>query len=164
MTSLLDVRHLTVGFPGIDEDEIPVDDIGFHLDAGEMLALVGESGCGKSLTALALLQLLPPAGRIAPGGTAEFDGRNLLALNEAELRSVRGGQISMVFQDPMTSLNPVYTAGSQIIEAIRAHRKIPKAEARERALALLEEVSIPDPQIRIDQYPHELSGGMRQRS
>ncbi len=163
MTHALDVHRLTVAFPGPTDDLVPVDGIEFHIDEGEMLALVGESGCGKSLTALALLRLLPKTARVDPDGTAWFEDRNLLALNEEELRSIRGARISMVFQDPMTSLNPVYTAGRQITEAIRAHRKVTAAEARDRALALLEEVSIPDPRAVLGQYPHELSGGMRQR-
>jgi len=163
MTTLLDVRRLTVNFFSEAGTVTPVDDVSFQLAKGETLALVGESGCGKSLTALSILQLLPRAASIGPGSTIELDGRDLVPLDEAALRAVRGARIAMIFQDPMTSLDPVYTAGSQITEAIRAHRNVGKRQARERALELLEEVGIPDPLSRFDQYPHELSGGMRQR-
>ena len=163
MTTLLDVRHLTVNFFGDTGTATPVDSVSFQLVKGETLALVGESGCGKSLTALSILQLLPRAASIGPGSTIELDGEDLVPLDDAALRSVRGARIAMIFQDPMTSLNPVYTAGSQITEAIRAHCAVTRSQARERALQLLEEVGIPDPRSRFDQYPHELSGGMRQR-
>ncbi len=163
MTSLLDVRRLTVNFFSEAGTVTPVDEVSFQLAKGETLALVGESGCGKSLTALSILQLLPRAASIGPGSTIELDGEDLVPMDEAALRAVRGGRIAMIFQDPMTSLDPVYTAGSQITEAIRAHRDVGKRQARERALQLLEEVGIPDPLSRFDQYPHELSGGMRQR-
>ncbi len=163
MTTLLDVRRLTVNFFNEAGTVTPVDDVSFQLAKGETLALVGESGCGKSLTALSILQLLPRAASIGSGSTIELDGQDLVPLDEAALRAVRGARIAMIFQDPMTSLNPVYTAGSQITEAIRAHRAVGKRQARERALHLLEEVGIPDPVSRFDQYPHELSGGMRQR-
>ncbi len=163
MTTLLDVRRLTVNFFSEAGTVTPVDDVSFQLAKGETLALVGESGCGKSLTALSILQLLPRAASIGPGSTIELDGQDLVSLDEAALRAVRGARIAMIFQDPMTSLDPVYTAGSQITEAIRAHRDVGKRQARERALQLLEEVGIPDPLSRFDQYPHELSGGMRQR-
>ncbi len=163
MTTLLDVRRLTVNFFSEAGTVTPVDDVSFQLAKGETLALVGESGCGKSLTALSILQLLPRAASIGPGSTIELDGQDLVSLDEAALRAVRGARIAMIFQDPMTSLDPVYTAGSQITEAIRAHRNVGKRQARERALQLLEEVGIPDPLSRFDQYPHELSGGMRQR-
>ncbi|MCZ6756137.1 MAG: ABC transporter ATP-binding protein [Gemmatimonadetes bacterium] len=163
MTTLLDVRRLTVNFFSEAGTVTPVDDVSFQLARGETLALVGESGCGKSLTALSILQLLPRAASIGPGSTIELDGQDLVPLDEAALRAVRGARIAMIFQDPMTSLDPVYTAGSQITEAIRAHRDVGKRQARERALELLEEVGIPDPLSRFDQYPHELSGGMRQR-
>ncbi len=163
MTTLLDVRRLTVNFFSEAGTVTPVDDVSFQLAKGETLALVGESGCGKSLTALSILQLLPRAASIGPGSTIELDGQDLVPLDEAALRAVRGARIAMIFQDPMTSLDPVYTAGSQITEAIRAHRNVGKRQARERALELLEEVGIPDPLSRFDQYPHELSGGMRQR-
>ncbi len=163
MTTLLDVRRLTVNFFHEGGTVTPVDDVSFQLAKGETLALVGESGCGKSLTALSILQLLPRAASIGPGSAIELDGEDLVPLQEAALRAVRGARIAMIFQDPMTSLNPVYTAGSQITEAIRAHGTVGKRQARDRAFQLLEEVGIPDPLARFDQYPHELSGGMRQR-
>jgi oligopeptide/dipeptide ABC transporter ATP-binding protein len=130
---------------------------------GELLALVGESGCGKSLTSLALLRLVPPPGVIAPGSAIRLDGTDLLTLDAAALRRVRGRRIAMIFQDPMTSLNPVFTVAEQIVESVRAHRTLSKPEARARARELLQEVGIPDPVARLDQYPHQLSGGMRQR-
>jgi oligopeptide/dipeptide ABC transporter ATP-binding protein len=163
MTPLLDVRQLTVNFFSDAGTATPVDGVSFQLAKGETLALVGESGCGKSLTALSILQLLPRAATLEPGSAIELDGEDLVALEEPALRAVRGARIAMIFQDPMTSLNPVYTAGSQITEAVLAHCAVSKRQARERALHLLEEVGIPDPQFRFGQYPHELSGGMRQR-
>jgi oligopeptide/dipeptide ABC transporter ATP-binding protein len=141
----------------------PVDGVSFSIARGETLALVGESGCGKSLTSLALLRLVPPPGRIADGSRILLDGVDLLGLRESEMRSIRGGKIGMVFQDPMTSLNPVLTAGSQVSETIRAHRTINARDAKERAVALLGEVGIPDPAERYGAYPHQLSGGLRQR-
>ncbi len=162
MTTLLEVENLRVAFPGGAGAVHPVDGAEFSLARGELLALVGESGCGKSLTCLALVQLVPPPGRIA-GGSARLQGVDLLGLRGEALRAIRGKRIGMVFQDPMTSLNPVFTVGDQIEEAIRAHARIARADARRRAVALLEEVGIADPEARHRQYPHELSGGMRQR-
>jgi oligopeptide/dipeptide ABC transporter ATP-binding protein len=127
-----------------------------------MLAVVGESGCGKSLTSLALLRLIPHPGRIEPGTVIRLDGQDVMALDEAGLRRIRGRRIGMIFQDPMTSLNPVFTVAAQISECIRAHRKLSRAETRARALDLLREVGLPDPEARLDQYPHQLSGGQRQ--
>ena len=163
MTPLLDVRQLTVNFVGESGTATPVDGVSFQLAKGETLALVGESGCGKSLTALSILQLLPRAASLGRGSSIELAGEDLVPLGEAALRAVRGKRIAMIFQDPMTSLNPVYTAGSQITEAIRAHNDVTRRQARDRALQLLEEVGMADPQLRFGQYPHELSGGMRQR-
>ena len=139
-----------------------VDDVSFNLDRGELLGLVGESGCGKSITALSVMRLIAAPGKIV-GGEILFDGTNLLKLSDAEMRSMRGDDIAMIFQDPMTSLNPVYTVGEQIAEALRLHRKLSRKAAREGAIAAMREVAIPDPARRVDDYPHQLSGGMRQR-
>ena len=140
-----------------------MDGVSFTLDQGETLAIVGESGCGKSLTSLALLRLVPPPGRIEPGSGVRLGDTDVLALEGESLRRIRGRRIGMIFQDPMTSLNPVFTVGDQIAEGIRAHFKVSRSEARERSLQLLQEVGIPDPASRLDAYPHQLSGGMRQR-
>jgi ABC-type dipeptide/oligopeptide/nickel transport system ATPase component len=164
MTRVLDVRDLRVSFPAPDGHRFhPVDGVSFSLDRGETLALVGESGSGKSLTSLALLRLIPPPGRVDAGSTIRLGDTDVLALEGEALRRIRGRRIGMIFQDPMTSLNPVFTVGDQIAEGVRAHLPVTKAEARERARALLQEVGIPDPGGRLDAYPHQLSGGMRQR-
>jgi peptide/nickel transport system ATP-binding protein len=162
MTTLLDVQHLTISFPGGPAGRFhPV--VSFSLARGETLALVGESGCGKSLTSLALLRLVPPPGRIEAGSSIRLGETNVLALEGEALRQIRGRRVGMIFQDPMTSLNPVFTVGDQITEGMHAHFRISKREARDRALALLQEVGIPDPVSRLSAYPHQLSGGMRQR-
>jgi len=141
-----------------------VDDVSFYIDSGEMLGLVGESGCGKSVTALSIMRLVPsPPGRIE-AGRISFKGRELLTLSNAEMRKVRGNDIAMIFQEPMTSLNPVFSIGSQISEAVRLHQKVGKEEARNRTVEKLKLVGISDPEQRIDEYPHQLSGGMRQRA
>jgi oligopeptide/dipeptide ABC transporter ATP-binding protein len=164
MTRVLEVQNLRVSFPGGNQGRFhPVDGVSFSLDRGETLALVGESGCGKSLTSLALLQLVPTPGRIDPGSTIRLGDTDVLALKGEALRRIRGRRVGMIFQDPMTSLNPVFTVEDQIVEGILAHFKMPKAAARERALGLLQEVGIPDPVARLKAYPHQLSGGMRQR-
>jgi peptide/nickel transport system ATP-binding protein len=164
MTRVLEVANLRVSFPGAAHRRFyPVDGVSFSLDRGEMLALVGESGCGKSLTSLSLLQLIPEPGRIEPGSSIRLGDTEVLALQGEALRRIRGRRVGMIFQDPMTSLNPVFTVQTQIVEGIRAHFKIPSSEARERALRLLQEVGIPDPVERLKAYPHQLSGGMRQR-
>ena len=140
-----------------------VDGVSFSLAAGETLCVVGESGCGKSVTALSVLRLVAsPPGRIA-AGEVRFGGRDLLALSEPEMVAIRGNEISMIFQEPMTSLNPLYTVGRQIAEAIGLHRNLGKREAMEGAIAMLRRVAIPDPERRAHAYPHQLSGGMRQR-
>ncbi|MFG1477991.1 ABC transporter ATP-binding protein [Xanthobacter sp. V4C-4] len=158
MAPLLEVRDLTIAFPGAT----PVRGLSFAVEAGETLALVGESGSGKSLTALALLRLLPERARIA-GGAIRFEGRDLAGLDDRALRQVRGRKIAMVFQEPMTSLNPVLSVGAQIVEVVRLHQGLSRRAARARAIELLDLVRIPEPQRRVDDFPHELSGGMRQR-
>ena len=164
MTRVLEVTNLRVSFPGAGQGRFyPVDGVSFSLERGEMLALVGESGCGKSLTSLALLQLIPPPGRSESGSAIRLGDTDVLALRGEALRRIRGRRIGMIFQDPMTSLNPVFTVEAQIVEGILAHFKLPSAEARQRALQLLQEVGIPDPVERLKAYPHQLSGGMRQR-
>jgi oligopeptide/dipeptide ABC transporter ATP-binding protein len=164
MTRVLEVQNLRISFPAGNQQRFyPVDGVSFSLDRGETLALVGESGCGKSLTSLALLQLVPAPGRIEEGSVIRLGDTDVLALSGEALRQVRGRRIGMVFQDPMTSLNPVFTVGDQIIEGILAHFKMPRSQARDRALQLLQEVGIPDPTSRLQAYPHQLSGGMRQR-
>jgi ABC-type dipeptide/oligopeptide/nickel transport system ATPase component len=156
---LLDVQHLTVTFSGLTP---AVDDVSFHITRGETLGLVGESGSGKSVTAFSILRLLQPPGRIT-GGRVLFDGRDLLTLTEGKMREVRGAGISLIFQEPMTALNPVMRVGDQIAEALLVHGKATRAEARARAVELLEAVKIPDATRRVRDYPHQLSGGMRQR-
>jgi oligopeptide/dipeptide ABC transporter ATP-binding protein len=161
--ALLSVEELVVRFRTHDGTIHAVNGVTFELDEGETLGLVGESGCGKSVTSLALMRLLPkPAGRIE-GGRVSFAGQDLLALSEAEMREMRGRDVAMIFQDPMTSLNPVLTVEEQMVETIRAHRKATESEARERAIELLRMVGIPRPETRLRSYPHQFSGGMRQR-
>jgi peptide/nickel transport system ATP-binding protein len=160
--SLLAVDGLRMEFPGPDGPAVAVRGIDFQLEPGRVLGLVGESGCGKSMTALCVLRLLPPAGRIA-GGRILFRDRDLLALRESDMRRVRGAEIAMIFQEPMTALNPVLTVGSQIAEAVRLHQHLGRRAAWDRAVALLGEVGIPEPAHRARDYPHQLSGGMRQR-
>src|SRR5437868_3004947 len=139
-----------------------VEGVSFYLDRGELLGLVGESGCGKSITALSIMRLVAPPGRIVAGEIL-FDGRDLLKFSNREMRDVRGNDVAMIFQDPMTSLNPVFTVGEQIAEALRLHRKLSRKAARAAAVEAMREVSIPDPELRANDYPHQLSGGMRQR-
>jgi len=141
-----------------------VDGVSFELFPGETLGIVGESGCGKTVTSLSILRLIPePPGHIRPGSYIEFDGRNLLTLEPPDLRAIRGNRIAMVFQEPMTSLNPVFTVGNQVAEAAIVHQGMSRAQARARAIEMLRLVGIPDPETRVDDYPHQLSGGMRQR-
>jgi oligopeptide transport system ATP-binding protein len=160
---LLSVSDLVVKFRTRDGTIHAVNGVSFDLDQGETLGLVGESGCGKSVTNLAVMRLLPkPAGRIE-GGEAFFEGQDLLDLDESSMRDLRGRDIAMIFQDPMTSLNPVLRIEEQLIETIRAHRKVSKKDARTRAIELLGMVGIPQPETRLRDYPHQFSGGMRQR-
>ncbi|MBN1653447.1 MAG: ABC transporter ATP-binding protein [Deltaproteobacteria bacterium] len=160
--SLLEIRNLTTSFP-VETGRAPVvDDVDLRIDRGEVLALVGESGCGKSMTAMSILRLVPKPGRIERGRIL-LAGRDIMRLSVTEMRTVRGHEISMIFQEPMTSLNPVFRAGDQVTEAILLHHRASRAEARARALELFKQVGIPDPDDRLDAYPHELSGGLRQR-
>ncbi|MGH3824403.1 MAG: ABC transporter ATP-binding protein [Pseudonocardiaceae bacterium] len=159
--AVLDVADLRVEFR-TDEGRVPAArGVSYQLRRGEVLGIVGESGSGKSVSALALMGLLPGSAKVS--GSVRFAGTELIGASDAELRRVRGRGIAMIFQDPMTSLNPVYTVGYQIAEAIRAHQDVPRDLARTKAVELLERVSIPNPAERVDSYPHELSGGMRQR-
>jgi oligopeptide/dipeptide ABC transporter ATP-binding protein len=164
MSRVLQVQDLRVSFPGPDQRRFfPVDGVSFSLERGKTMALVGESGSGKSLTSLALLQLVPSPGRVEPGSSIRLGETDVLELRGEALRRIRGRRVGMIFQDPMTSLNPVFTVGDQITEGILAHFKMPRSAARQRALQLLQEVGIPDPAGRLKAYPHQLSGGMRQR-
>src|ERR1051325_4746882 len=162
MSHLLEVNNLRTHFPTRRGLVRAVDGVSFYLDRGELLGLVGESGCGKSMTALSVMRLIAPPGKIVEGEIL-FDGQDLLKLSDAEMRQMRGDDIAMIFQDPMTSLNPVFTVGEQIAEALRLHRNLSRKEARKAAVAAMREVAIPDPELRADDYPHQLSGGMRQR-
>jgi oligopeptide/dipeptide ABC transporter ATP-binding protein len=159
---LLSVRHLTTIFDVPGRPVVAVDDVSFDIHKGETLGLVGESGSGKSVTAFSIVQLLQSPGRTV-NGTVVFQGRDLLALPEGEMRKVRGAGIGLVFQEPMAALNPVMRVGEQIGEALRVHGLAGKREARSRAIDLLRAVHIVDPEKRVDDYPHQLSGGMRQR-
>ncbi len=163
MTPLLDVRGLRTHFTVDGREVTAVDGVSFAVEAGRTLGIVGESGCGKSVTSLSIMGLVPqPPGRIA-GGEILFEGVDLLKLPEAELRELRGNRISMIFQEPMTSLNPAFTVGDQIVEVLLRHRPLSRAEAKAQAIEMLRHVRIPSPEHRFDEYPHRLSGGMRQR-
>jgi peptide/nickel transport system ATP-binding protein len=160
--ALLEVERLQTHFGTPDGVVRAVDGVSFHVDAGETVAIVGESGCGKSVTSMSILRLIPePPGKIA--GAIRFDGRNLLDLPEAEMQAIRGNAISMIFQEPMTSLNPVLTVGRQIRETLQLHQRMRARDAEKKAIEMLTLVGIPAPQRRIREYPHQLSGGMRQR-
>mgnify|MGYP000850497087 CR=1 FL=1 len=164
MSALLEVRGLRAGFD-TDTGYVEVlDGVSFELASGETLGLVGESGCGKSVSALSIMNLLPkPAGKIT-AGSIEFHNRDLVVLPQEEMHDVRGNRISMIFQEPMTALNPVHRIGNQIVEAVKLHEPdLPRTNARQRALEMLERVGIPAPDQRLKEYPHQLSGGMRQR-
>ena len=159
---LLSVEHLRVEFPTRRGTLVAVDDVSFHIDQGEVLGVVGESGAGKSLTGAAIIGLLEPPGRIA-GGQISFGGVRIDNIGEEKMRRLRGDQIAMIFQDPLTSLNPLMSVGRQLTETIRTHVRMDERKARVRAIELLNEVGIPAADRRIDQYPHQFSGGMRQR-
>ena len=159
--ALLEVRDLHTSFPLPQGEARAVDGVSFSIDPGRTLGLVGESGCGKTMTALSILRLTPPAARVS--GAIAFDGRDLLTLSEAEMRRIRGNAIAMIFQEPMSSLNPVFTVGNQIAEAVRLHQRLSWRAAQAQAIEMLKVVEIPEPERRVNEYPHQLSGGMRQR-
>jgi len=161
---LLQVRDLAVRFDTDEGVVEAVNDISYDIEEGASLGIVGESGCGKSVSALAVMRLVPsPAGRIT-SGEVKFEGRDLLGVDSGEMRNIRGGQIAMIFQDPLNSLNPVYTIGHQIVEALRLHMGMSKRDGRTRATELLDLVGIPSAADRLDDYPHQFSGGMQQRA
>jgi oligopeptide/dipeptide ABC transporter ATP-binding protein len=162
MSHLLEVNNLQTHFPTRAGLVKAVNDVSFYIDEGELLGLVGESGCGKSITALSVMRLIAPPGKIV-GGEIKFKGENLLKASDERMRAIRGNDIAMIFQDPMTSLNPVYTVGEQIAEALRLHRNLNKKQAWDASIEAMREVAIPDPARRVNDYPHQLSGGMRQR-
>ena len=161
--SLLEVKDLKTYFYTDSGVAKAVDGVTFSLDKGKTLGIVGESGCGKSVTSLSVMRLVDPATGRNEGGSIVFDGQDLLTLPEKEMRKLRGNRISMIFQEPMTSLNPVFTIGDQISESLKLHKGLDKKAARDRAIELLELVGIPEAGKRVDEYPHQLSGGMRQR-
>lgn len=160
---LLNVRDLETIFKTEEGTVRAVDKVSFSIDEGETVGIVGESGCGKSATALSIMGLIPsPPGKVI-GGEILFKGRDLMAMSEANMRRIRGNEISMIFQEPMTSLNPVYTVGDQIMETVALHQKLSKADASDKTIEMLRLVGIPSPENRVDDYPHQMSGGMRQR-
>jgi len=161
--ALLEVKNLKTGFRTDDGSFLAVDDVSFKVEAGKTLGIVGESGCGKSVTSLSIMRLIQNPGKIQ-GGEILFEGQNLLNKSDEEMRKVRGNEIAMIFQEPMTSLNPVFTCGDQVEEVIRLHKKdLSPAQAKARAIEMLTLVGIPSPEQRYGEYPHQLSGGMRQR-
>lgn len=160
--ALLEIQNLATTFPTEHGEARAVDDVTLSVDKGKVLGIVGESGCGKSITSLSILRLVPPPGKIKDGKII-LDGVDLLSISEDKMRAIRGNRIALIPQDPMTSLNPVYTIGAQIMEAIELHQKLPKSEARKKAAEALEAVRIPEAASRLDDYPHQFSGGMRQR-
>lgn len=161
---LLKVENLKVSFKIKKQKTAAVEDVNFSLDEGKIIGIVGESGCGKSVTATSILRLMPPSlCEIDENSKILFQGKDLSKASNAEMRDVRGNKISMIFQEPMTSLNPVYTIGYQMVEMLQTHQKISKHDAMQKSIEMLEKVGIPSPEQRIKEYPHQLSGGMRQR-
>lgn len=162
MERVLDVKELRTTFATSAGEVKAVRGVSFHLDKGEALGIVGESGCGKSVTMMSIMRLLQENGKVV-GGEIDFDGKDIKNMPEYEMRKIRGNDIGMIFQDPMTSLNPLFTVGNQLIEPLMIHRKLDKKEAEKEAIKMLDMVGIPSPEKRMKQYPHEFSGGMRQR-
>ncbi|MCO7176335.1 ABC transporter ATP-binding protein [Sporolactobacillus kofuensis] len=162
MNDILSVNHLSIGFDHSYGHTSVIDDISFNIEKGQTLCIVGESGCGKSLTSLAVMGLLPSGGRIHDGQIV-YKGQDISRKSQKELSEIRGKEISMIFQEPMTALNPLHSIGYQVSEVLRVHQKVSKHEAKEKAIEMLRLVGIPSPEKRFAQYPHELSGGMRQR-
>jgi oligopeptide transport system ATP-binding protein len=160
--ALLEVKDLRTVFKTREGEVKAVDGVSFELDRGQTLGIVGESGCGKSVTASSIMGIVLPPGKVV-GGSVMFDGRELIGRKESELEDIRGREIAMIFQDPMTSLNPTLKIGTQITEVLERHLKMNRSEARKRAVELLDEVKIPNAKSRLDDYPHRYSGGMRQR-
>src|SRR5581483_3397836 len=160
---LLEVKDLSVSFATEDGVVRAVDGVSFELDRGKVIGIVGESGSGKSVTAMTIMGLTRDA-TARVGGEVVYQGRNLLEISDTEMQNFRGNEIGMIFQDPMTSLNPVYRIGEQIVEAIQAHERVDKRNAHRRAVELLRQVGIPNPESRVDDFPHQFSGGMRQRA
>jgi len=163
MPDVLSIRNLRTYFHTDDGLAKAVDGVSFELKEGETLGIVGESGCGKSVTALSILRLLPDGVGVIEGGEILFEGRDIVKVSDKEIRSIRGNKISMIFQEPMTSLNPAYTCGNQVVEVLKTHRDISSADAKTKAIEILKSVGIPSPEQRFKEYPHQLSGGLRQR-
>ncbi len=163
MVNILSIKDLRTYFHTDDGIAKAVDGVSFDLKEGETLGIVGESGCGKSVTALSILRLLPKDVGIIEGGEILFEGRDIVKMSDKEIRTIRGNKISMIFQEPMTSLNPAYTCGNQIVEVIKTHQNLSGSEAKARAIDILNSVGIPSPEQRFKEYPHQLSGGLRQR-
>jgi peptide/nickel transport system ATP-binding protein len=160
---IIEVKNLKTYFKTDDGTAKAVNDVSFNVYPGETLGIVGESGCGKSVTALSIMRLIQTPPGLFAGGEILFHGEDILKLPDARMREIRGNIISMIFQEPMTSLNPVFTCGNQIVEAVILHQGLSKSDAKQKAIDMLELVGIPDPHLRVDEYPHQLSGGMRQR-
>ncbi|RAL26991.1 ABC transporter ATP-binding protein [Thermoflavimicrobium daqui] len=164
MSKVLEVKDLQVSFKTYSGEVHAVRGVSFDLDEGETIAIVGESGCGKSVTSQTLMRLLPSPPSVIKGGEVLFDGKDLTKVSEKEMEKIRGAQIAMIFQDPMTSLNPTLKVGDQITEGLMKHHKMSKSDAKKKAVEMLKKVGIPSPEKRINQYPHQFSGGMRQRA
>ena len=163
MLDVLSIKNLRTYFHTDDGLAKAVDGVSFNLKEGETLGIVGESGCGKSVTALSILRLLPDGVGVIEGGEILFEERDIVKVSDKEIRSIRGNKISMIFQEPMTSLNPAYTCGNQIVEVLKTHRDISSTDAKTKAIEILKSVGIPSPGRRFKEYPHQLSGGLRQR-